>query len=261
MIKLQKMDRWLQKFHKQQLLKTKEVKSDIQWMKDTFKKEGLLFSCQSSHDYFRMQIIKSSLSNKQKLEKAYDQSRNKLIEIWPTIDYQQRNHLMNIELFSLKESLMKFESQTGVWIMIPFFNELLNSLYHKEMVVFELPQFYKLYKQYAKECVDPVIYGIEPYRAGFSNATFVCFSKNRFVLYCESVKTFYLCNLKEVVEFPLFEKCEIRPDVLNLLGKCLIDGDGTQFMDVCIEHSLLSIKAAKSYKKLKNPLIFTNITD
>ena len=114
MIKHQKMDRWLQKFHKQQLLKTKDVRSDIQWMKDTFKKEGLLFSCQNSLDYFRMQIINTSLSNKQKLEKAYDQSRNKMIEIWPTIDYQQRNHLMNIELFSLKESLMKFESQTGV---------------------------------------------------------------------------------------------------------------------------------------------------
>jgi hypothetical protein len=261
MIKVQRIDRWLQQFHKQQLLKTKDVKSDIQWMKDTFKKEGLLFSCQNSHDYFRMQIIKTSLDNKQKLEKAYDQSRNKLIEIWPTIDYQQRNHLMNIELFSLKESLMKFESQTGVWIMIPFFNELLNSLYHKEMVVFELPQFYKLYKQYAKECVDPVIYGIEPYRAGFSNTTFVCYSKKRFVLYCESVKTFYLCNLKEVVEFPLFEKSEVSLAVLNLLGKCLIDSEVTQFMDICIEHALLSAKAAKSYKKLKNPLIFTNIAD
>jgi hypothetical protein len=261
MIKHLAIDRWLRKYHRQQMLKTKEAKMEIQWMKDTFKKEGLLFSCQNSHEFFKMQVIKTSLHNKQALEKAYDQSRNKLIEIWPTIDYQQRNHLMNIELFSIEETLVKFESQTGVWIMIPFFNELLNSLYHKEMVVFELPQFYKLYKQYAKECVDPIIYGIEPYRAGFSKAAFICSDKNRFVLYVDSLKTLYLCNLKETIEYPLYEKSVVSFEVLNLLGKSLIENDVTAFMDVCVSNSLLAIKAGKSYKKLKNPLIFTNIAD
>ncbi len=261
MIKHLAIDRWLRKFHRQQLLKTKGVKVEIQWMKDAFKKEGLLFSCKNSHEFFKMQVVKTSLSNKQVLEKAYDQVRNKLIEIWPTIDYQQRNHLMNIELFSIKEALVKFESQTGVWIMIPFFNELLNSLYHKEMVVFELPQFYRLYKQYAKECVDPIIYGIEPYRAGFCNAAFVCYDKNRFVLYLDSLKTLYLCTLKETIEYPLYEKSVVSSDMLNLLGKCLIENDVTQFMDVCSANSLISLKAVKSYKKIKNPLIFTNITD
>lgn len=255
------VDRWLRKFHKQQLLKTKVAKTEIQWMKDAFKKEGLLFSCKNAHEFFRMKIIKTSLSNKQRLEKAYDEVRNKLIEIWPTIDYQQRNHLMNLELFSLKETLCKFESQTGVTIMIPFFNELLNSLYHKEMVVFELPQFYRLYKQYAKECVDPAIYEIEPYLAGFSDTMFICAGKNRFVLYSETVKTLYLCNLKECIEFPLYEKCVVDPEVLNVLGKCLIDNDVTQLLQVCIDHSLLSVKAVKSLKKLKSPLIFTNIAD
>jgi hypothetical protein len=255
------LDRWLRKFHPQQLLKTKAVKRDIQWMKDTFKSEGLLFSCQNSHEYFKMQIIKTSLQNKQKLEKSYDGVRNKLIEIWPTIDYQQRNHLMNLELFSLKESLPKFESQTGVSIMIPFFNELLNSLYHKEMVVFELPQFYKLYKQYAKECVDPVIYGIEPYRANFSGYPLVCFDDNRFVLYVEAVKTLYLCNIKECIEFPLYEKCVVDALTIDLLGKCLIDRDVEEFMNICIENSLCSSKAVKSFKKLKTPPVFTKLTD
>jgi hypothetical protein len=255
------IDIWLKKFHRQQLLKTKEVKQDIQWMKDAFKKEGLLFICQNPPDYFKMQVIKTSLSNKQKLEKAYDEVRNKLIEIWPTIDYQQRNHLMNLELFSLKQTLCKFESQTGVWIMIPFFNELLNSLYHKEMVVFELPQFYKLYKQYAKECVDPHVYGIEPYRVGFSNATFVDAQKDRFVLYVESVKTLYFCNLKECIEYPLYEKAKINPSLLTLLGNCLFESDLDQLMSLCFEHSLISPKAVKSYGKLKHPLIFTNMED
>lgn len=261
MFKNLSVDVWLKKFHRQQLLKTKEIKKDILWMKDTSKKEGLLFVCQNPMDYFKMQIIKTSLSNKQKLEKAYDEVRNKLIEIWPTIDYQQRNHLMNLELFSLKQTLCKFESQTGVWIMIPFFNELLNSLYHKEMVVFELPQFYKLYKQYAKECVDPLIYGIEPYRAGFSNAAFVDGQNNRFVLYVESVKTLYVCNLKECIEYPLFEKAEIHSRLLTLLGNSLLEHDVEQFMSLCTEHSLISPKAVKSYAKLKKPLIFTNIAD
>jgi hypothetical protein len=255
------IDRWLGKFHKQQLLKTRQVKSEIQWMKETFKKEGLIFTCQNPHEYFKMQIIKTALNNKQRLEKAYDEVRNKLIEIWPTIDYQQRNHLMNLELFSLKESFCKFESQTGVVIMIPFFNELLNSLYHKEMVVFELPQFYKLYKQYSKECVDPAIYGIEPYRAGFSNYKFICFNKTRFVLYVESVKTLFLCNLKECIGYPLYEKCEVSPDVLQRLGECLIEKDADQFLNICVDHALLCVKAVKSYKKVKTPMIFTNIAD
>lgn len=254
-------DRWLKKFHPQQLLKTREAKKDVRWMKETFKKEGLLFNCQNSHDFFKMQIIKMSLSNKQRLEKAYDDVRNKLIEIWPTIDYQQRNHLMNLELFSLKQTLCKFESETGVWIMIPFFNELLNSLYHKEMVVFELPQFYKLYKQYAKECVDPMIYGIEPYRAGFSQATFVGCDKNRFVLYVESVKTLYDCNGKMCIEYPLYEKAEMNPQLLTMLGDCLINNDSEQMLNLCIENSLVSPKAVKSFKKLNKKLIFTNIAD
>lgn len=253
------IDRWLLKFHKQQLLKTKKAKAEIQLMKEAFKKEGLIFKCQNSHDYFKMQIIKTALSNKQLLEKAYDEVRNKLIEIWPTIDYQQRNHLMNLELFTLKESLCKFESQTNVTVMIPFFNELLNSLYHKEMVVFELPQFYKLYKQFSKEIIDPLIYGIEPYRAGFSKTAFICHDKNRFVLYSESVKTLYLCNLKECIEYPLYEKCEPSSDVLLKLGSCLIENDADHFFEVCSDHGLLSAKAVKAFKKVKTPMIFTNI--
>ena len=255
------IDRWLKKYHKQKLLKTREAKIEIQWMKEAFKKEGLLFACQNPHDYFRMQIMKTSLINKQRLEKAYDEVRNKLIEIWPTIDYQQRNHLMNLELFSLKESLCKFESQTGVTIMIPFFNELLNSLYHKEMVVFELPQFYKLYKQYAKECVDPAVYGFEPYRTGFSQSVFVCCDEKSFVLYVESVKTLYLCNLKECIEFPMNEKGEIGPEILALLGECLIEHDSDRFLQICSKNALLSAKADKSYKNSKNPMVFTNIAD
>lgn len=253
------IDRWLLKFHKQQLLKTKKAKSEIQMMKEAFKKEGLIFNCQNTREFFKMQIMKTALSNKQLLEKAYDEVRNKLIEIWPTIDYQQRNHLMNLELFSLKESLCKFESQTNVTIMIPFFNELLNSLYHKEMVVFELPQFYKLYKQFSKEIIDPVIYGIEPYRAGFSQAAFICDDKNRFVLYIESVKTLYLCSLKECVEYPLYEKSEVNSDILQMLGRCLIENDADLFLKICLDHDLISAKAAKAYKRVKKPMIFTNI--
>lgn len=255
------LDRFLRKYHKQQWLKSVKVKKNIRRMKEALIKEGLLFVCNNTLDYFKMQVMDRALSNKGRLETAYDDARNRLIEIWPTIDYQQRNHLINLELFSLKESLPKFESETGVMIIIPFFNELLNSLYHKEMVVFELPQFYKLYKQFSKECVDPMIYGIKPYHNGFVDVEFVAETQDRFVLYDKVENIFFINDLKTCVEYPLSEKT--RPDeaTVRLLGESLIHQDVSAFMDLCLQHDLLSVKCAKKYAKVKYPLIFTNVRD
>lgn len=255
------LDRFLRKYHKQQWLKSDKIKRNIRRMKETLTKEGLLFVCNNTADYFKMQVMEKALSNKQRLETAYDDARNQLIEIWPTIDYQQRNHLINLELFSLKESMPKFESETGVMIMIPFFNELLNSLYHKEMVVFELPQFYKLYKQFVKECVDPVIYGFRPYRSGFVDVEYVFENNDRFVMYDKSENIFFLNDLKTCIEYPLYEKSNPDESSIKELGKCLINQDVSAFMDLCLQHDLLSVKCAKKYSKVKYPLIFTNLQD
>ncbi len=255
------LDRFLRKYHRQQWLKSDMIKKNIRRLKETLTKEGLLFVCNNAADYLKMQVLAKALSNKGRLETAYDEARNRLIEIWPTIDYQQRNHLINLELFSLKESLPKFESESGVMIMIPFFNELLNSLYHKEMVVFELPQFYKLYKQFSKECVDPMIYGIKPYRSGFVDVEFIIEDHNRFVLYDKSEKIFLLCDLITCIEYPLYEKTHPDELAVKQLGEYLIHKDASGFMDLCLQQDLLSVKCAKKYAKVKFPLIFTNVRD
>lgn len=261
MAKAMTLDRFLRQYHKQKLLKSAAVRRELRGMKDTFTKEGLIFHCQTPLDYFKMQIMHTSLSNKRRLEFGYDSVRNKLIEIWPSIDYQQRNHLMNLELYSLKESLPKFESQTGVMIMIPFFNELLNSLYHKEMVVFELPQFYRLYKQFAKECVDPAIYGFHPYESGFISQRFVCQNQHRFVLFDHTVNTFFVCDLNSYAEFVLFENAGLSDDVIAALGNCLLQQDVQEFLSICITSALLSARAAKKLNRLKIPPVFTKPWD
>lgn len=255
------LDRFLQKYHRQKWLKSDKVKRNSCRLKETLTKEGLLFVCNNSADYLKMQVLAKALSNKVRLETAYDEARNRLIEIWPTIDYQQRNHLINLELFSLKESLPRFESETGVMIMIPFFNELLNSLYHKEMVVFELPQFYKLYKQFSKECVDPLIYGIRPYRSGFVDVEFITENHDRFVMYDKSENILFISDLKTCIEYPLYEKTRPDESTIKKLGECLIHQDASGFMVLCLQHDLLSVKCAKKYAKVKTPLIFTNVRD
>ena len=94
-------------------------------------------------------------------------------------------------MFNIKNNTKYFHSSNGKIIRIAFFDELLNSLYENEMIVFDLPQYFKLEKIFSNRMIDVNNYKAEPFKAKFSSAIFLSENNKSYVLFNEHTKSLY----------------------------------------------------------------------
>lgn len=155
-----------------QLLKLKPVQNKIKEIKGRLAPLGIDCSCRTDMDYFNLQILDLGVQNKQKIENAYEALAREMFEIWEDLDYKKRNEFSVQALKGLKESLASFDFHEKR-IFIPFFDELMNVLYDKETAILQLPQFFKMYKDFKERMIDPFFYFDKPYQYGFAKVQYL----------------------------------------------------------------------------------------
>lgn len=94
-------------------------------------------------------------------------------------------------MLTVKDQSKKFFSVNGKTIRIAFFDELLNSLYENEMIIFDLPQYFKLEKKFDTRMIDVNEYKAEPFKAGFSSSIFLSEDSNSYVIFSQYTKSLY----------------------------------------------------------------------
>ncbi len=231
---------------------TKEV---IELVKSKFIKYKININFKTELDYFNGLISLQSLFNKEALEQCFEDSRRDLYDYWDNLSYQERNRLILLQTSVVKNESRFFRyNNKPIWIA--FFDELLNALYHSEIAILELPQYFKLYRNFADRMININQYGLQPFIDEFIPIINLANNDDSIVFYYHLTKSLYYLNDKFVlIRYPLSkELCQVQPlkEDLKPLAQSIILQDSSMILDAFIDSNLIHEKIKKSLVKFKD---------
>lgn len=239
---------FLTKYHKQSLLKKTFALQNKEKLALVNAYETI-FWVDSEMDAIMLDVYVQSTKSKNMIQDAIEATRNKVFDIWPNLDNNQKNHLLQVELEGLFSTLPSFiVNETP--IVVAFFDDLLNALLVKRTAVFELPQFFKLYKSYKDRVISPRVYKHQPFLAGFSECQVLLENETTMVLYHPRAKIVF--EIKDFVirkRFPLAIATVIAHELLVELAQAMVDNNVEACKMWVIAHDVLSKKAKKASKR------------
>lgn len=253
MIKLLKL---LNRSNGIKLSNASKLKSKIKTIKSAFLAYEIQIPIRTELEYFEASIAYQGLLNKQAFETVFHQQWNQLSDLWSHLSYQEKNKLIQIELTEIKNHHPFFIVESGKVIWIPFFNELLNTLYHSDLAIFELEQYFKLFKKFSTTMESRSFYGFYPYTSRFIDVTPLDVIENTLYFYDQEFKSiFKLDQQNHLTRMPLNkDACSIHPLKKDLmeLAKAFHTNDWMQVAKACLDSDLIDSKIkAKIVKRLK----------
>ena len=257
MIKLLKE---LYKYNGLSLSNTPKLKTKLKTIRMAFSSYSIDLPLRTDLDYFDASIAYQGLLNKQAFETVFQDQWVQLSDLWSHLSYQEKNKLIQIPLTEVKNQLPYFSSESGKVIWIPFFNELLNTLYHSDLAIFELEQYYKLFKNFSSNREDRHHYGFLPFKSRFIEITPLFEKEGCFYFYDQDFKSIFRLNSKfEMVRLPLNkEACTLHPLKKDLtdLAKAFHSENWVELAKLCLMspliHSKTKILLEKRLKKNEN---------
>lgn len=233
----------LNRYHKQTWSK-KKIKS----YKAIAQQYHLDLNFKNELDILYCEVFLLGLKQKTAIEIAYERFRNEHQDMWDYMNFKERNFFALKDLKSIKSELIAFDFADKK-IVIPFFAPLLNHLYMDETPILELPQFFNLYHNFAKEQVDiQATYGLLPLKANMSSARYLC-GDEIVVLYHEQLKCFYRIENQQLERFAFDEKKIIQMPLLKEIGNLLKDKKDLDFYQLLYENDLMNKKAQRKYRR------------
>lgn len=233
--------RLLMKYHKYKL-----NKNDIKRYDGIAKKYGLKLNSKDLKDFLTLSIFEIGLHQKEAIEHIYEEVRNECFDMWEYLSFYERNDIIMLKLNPRLDSFKSFVSHDTT-ILIPFFDNLLNALYHKEVAILELPQFFHLYTQFKEKLIDINQYGLLPYQANMS--IFPCEnSSDNFVILHDSEGCAFIKLSDHIEVYPYLKKQVLSASVKKELVDALSE-DETLFYDTLISNEVVSKRYIKKYQK------------
>jgi len=223
---------------------TQEDQQFAKTMKTKFDEYRLPFQVGDDFAYFRSRIFYRGILTKERFEQRFEDTRNQLIEMWETMTYQERNLLLQLDLDPLKSEQPFLDTPNGkIWI--PFFDDLLNSLYDHQIAIFELPQYFKLYRQFADKVLPLEERGLALWSAGFVDWIDLCADDQRCVFYYQPTHSLYtLDDTFQLTAYPLSKKPIVEESYERLIGmgSALLANDEIKFIRELLDSKLVDTK-------------------
>lgn len=235
--------RVLNRYHKQGF--PKDLKKEL---KEINKVYGLGYKSDLK-SLFDLMVFKEGLKNKQMFEKTFERFRNKHLDMWDNLEFNERNMLLKYDLDPVRARMSSFE-YSGSTIYIPFFDVLMNNLYERETAVLELPQFFKLYRDFKKSLIDMSLYGDLPLVNNMSELEFVGKDDTSIILYLERNRTLYELNSKgKVIVYPFNHSSSLTRKMLEDLAGLILSRDEEGLLNYAAFYKLLHPKLIKKYSR------------
>lgn len=244
------------------LSKTKATKYLIGFYKKTAKtSQDITLNIKNEFDFFNAAILYESLVNKKRFEDTYERERKELTDLWPTLSYQEKNKLINLKLNETKKRCRSFKDKKGTTIWIAFFDQLLNTLYDKEMNIFDLEQYFNLYKNFKKRMISTQTYGIYPFIHAYIDVVVLGFNDHHVVFYYDPLKTAYRLSEKEgnfnLLKLPLNKAYVYRDEDKSIIISILDHYANTrkiEMVDELLDSDLISQKVRNGLTKLRKKI-------
>lgn len=245
----------LHKGNKIDIYSNKLLKENLDLIKSKFGKYKIERKLRSEIDYFIALIELQSLINKESFEKCFEDSRTDLFDYWDNLSFQERNRLILMQTSSIKNSSRFFIfNNKPIWIA--FFDELLNSLYHNEIAILELPQYFKLYKQFQERMISIKYYGLAPFIHEFIPVTYLAQNDHSLVFYYQLTRSLYFIDDEyNLVRYSLCKDlCQIHPlkDDLRKIANNILTQDTDIILETMIESEFINPKIKKLLEKFRN---------
>ena len=240
-------------------LKHRSIKLLIHYYVKTAKEsQNVTLKIKAELDFFNAAILTESFKNKTLFETTYERERKELHDLWPALSYLERNKLINLKITELKKRCRSFKSANGTTIWIAFFDELLNTLYDKEMNIFDLDQYFNLYKDYAKRMIKTETYGIHPYADSFIDIKVLEVSVDQVIFYYDVLKSVYLVKDEKgtlsLKKLGFKADYQFVSDDQELMIKSIMDLDSERPIDLTedlLNSSFINEKTKKALLSLK----------
>lgn len=237
----------LEKFHTQKykikdLVKEKELNERLK----------LNYNLNNEFDLLKLAIIDKAVQQKEYFEKAYETCRNELFDMWNHLSFYEKNDLILLEVNKEIDSLSHFiVNETRIFI--PFFNEMLNSLYATETAIFDKKQFFGLYYDFV-EMMEPIEnYGLLPYANGFTNANLIYSDDKNVILFNEDLNVFYLIN-ENFKRIPILDIINIDRIDFDEISQVILNDNETELIEYLIRQQYVSRRLIRQYTKEKRKL-------
>mgnify|MGYP003609327913 CR=1 FL=1 len=231
------------------------------FIKTAKESQNLNLKIKTELDFFNASILNESLKNKALFESTYERERKELHDLWPTLSYQEKNKLINLKINETKKRCRSFKDHKGQTIWIAFFDELLNALYDREMNIFDLEQYFSLYKNFKNRMIPTEHYGVRPFADEFIDVqSFQC-DDHQCVFYYDPWKAVYsitetqgkltLCKLGFKKDYTYRPEDESTMIKLMTLYK---SKDEKALIDALILSPFVSEKTAKALEKIRKKI-------
>jgi hypothetical protein len=195
------------------------------------------------------QMLDLALKQKEEFQKASEAIRFDFFDLWQDMEYSQRNAFLLQYLEPTFNTLISFEFDDEK-IVIPFFDTLLNALIVKRPAVFDLPQYFKLYKEFKDNVIDAYhVYGLALLKSDFYTFTH-CGSLNEIDVFYDKGHTalFTLKNGHVQNTYPLFISVE-EESLLKESAQLILDQNYDAFLKFGCENQLFHPKLIKKLQK------------
>ena len=249
------MNEILHKGNKIDIYSSKLLKDNLDSIKSSFGKYKIERKLKNELDYFIALIELQSLINKESFEKCFEDSRRELFDYWDNLSFQERNRLILLQTNNVKNESRFFRfNNKPIWIA--FFDDLLNSLYHSEIAILELPQYFKLYKQFQERMISVKEYGLTPFIDEFIPITVLAQNENSLVFYYQLTRSLYYIDQEfNLKRYSLCKDlCQIQPlkDDLRPLVESILTQDIELMLETFLKSELINEKVKKMLTKYKN---------
>jgi hypothetical protein len=244
----------LLKGNKIDIYSNKATKDIVELIKSKFSKYKIERKLKNELDYFIGLIELESLINKESFEKCFEEARTELFDYWDNLSYQERNRLVLLQTNVLKNNSHFFKyNNKPIWIA--FFDELLNSLYNNEIAILELPQYFKLYRQFTDRMISVKDYGLQPFLNEYIPIINLVHNNEAMVFYYHLTKSIYYINSEyKLIRYALSKDlCQVQPlkDDLKLIATSILSQEPMQIIDSLLSSILINEKVKKHLLKYK----------
>ncbi|MBS3991956.1 MAG: hypothetical protein KGZ51_07775 [Erysipelothrix sp.] len=215
------------------------------WLHQSFIKSAT----PSSFDIANALMMDIALENKEGFQRASEAIRHDFYDLWQDMEYAKRNQFLiqYLESYYSNVKVFNFEDES---IVVPFFDVLLNALIMKRPAVFDLPQYFKLYKDYKENVVNPLsLYGLSLLQSDFYSYKLVASNDNNHVLYDYKQGVLIHCEgMTLLKEYPL-AKIVNDNDLIFSLAYDILNQDLVSFTQKGCDFQLFHPKLAKKCQK------------
>lgn len=207
-----------------------EHKQKEKMMKTCFEEYKLDFISETPLDYFLNEIIYQGIQNKEAIEKAYFLGKQAMEDYYDTLDYLEKQRLMNFEIkMALEQLTPVMDAQQAIYI--PFFTASMNAIYTNDMARFDIPSYRNYVRNFIKIYNDPIaLYGYHFFIPEYTSGILVYEGEDTIALFNKVNKTLYFIQ-NDAYENHLIMIQDVDIDTLKAIAKAYFEGNPTTFVE------------------------------